>query len=291
MTTSAARHDSFYTSLSCGALGHQVPFEDAIELAVEFGFGGVEPNLAHLHGLAENERTQLADRLAERGLRWGSAGLPVSLVGDAATFAEQLARLPQDAATLRAAGVRRVGTWIKPMSDTLTYPRQLARYAERIALVDEILAPAGLRFGLEYVGPKTVWATGRFPFVHTLTEARELLAAVGSDNVGLVLDSYHWYTAGETLDDLRRLSVEQIVAADINDAPLGLHRDEQLDLDRELPGKTGVIDLDGFLGVLRELGYIGPLKVEPFSKELGELSAREAVSKTAESLRGVGLTS
>lgn len=275
----------FYSSLNTGALGLDVDYADAIELAAEFGYGGIDPNLAYLRELPAAERADLGARLADRGLRWGAAGLPVGLLGDAARFGEQLAALPHDAGILRAAGVERVGTFVLPMSDSLTYRRHFGRLTERVALVDEVLAGEGLRLGLEYVGPKTLWATKRFPFIHTLAETLELLAAVGSPNVGVVLDTYHWYTAAESVEDLRKLRAEQVVGADINDAHTGMDRDELLDLDRELPGATGVIDVASFLDALRHIGYAGPVKVEPFNAELKALPPREAIAKTAEALR------
>ncbi|WP_020574740.1 sugar phosphate isomerase/epimerase family protein [Actinopolymorpha alba] len=286
-TGGSAATDTFFTNLSPGALGINPGFEAAVELAGEFGFGAVEPDLRYLGTLTEEQAGQLRARLADRDIRWGNTGIPVDLNADAATFATQLAELPAYAATLRRWSVDRAGTWIRPMSDHLTYRRNFTRHVERIALVDEILADAGVRFGLEYVGPKTFWSTERHPFVHTLAEVKELLAAVGSPNVGVILDTFHWYTSAETADDLRGLAAEQIVAVDVNDAPAGLERDEQQDLSRTLPGATGVIDLAGFVGALREIGYTGPVKVEPFNAELRALPVRDVVAKTAESLAAV----
>lgn len=282
---------AFYTSLNCGALGLNVGFDEAVELAAEFGFGGVDPNLSYLQEIPEEKLGEVQQRLAGLGLRWGSGGMPVSLIADAPTFASQLAELERNAGILAAAGVERVGTWIRPMDDSLTYRRNFARFVERVGLVDEILASAGLRFGLEYVGPKTMWTTERYPFIHTLAETLDLLNAVGSDNVGIVLDTYHWYTANETAADLAALPVSRVVAADVNDAHQGRERNEQQDLDRCLPASTGVIDIAGFLGALTEIGFAGPIKVEPFSKELKGKPAREVVEKTAASLRAAGLHS
>ncbi|HEY6737883.1 MAG TPA: sugar phosphate isomerase/epimerase family protein, partial [Actinopolymorphaceae bacterium] len=179
------------------------------------------------------------------------------------------------------------GTWIRPMSDRLTYRRNFARHVERVALIDEILTAAGVRFGLEYVGPKTFWSTEPYPFVHTLAELLELIAEVGGDNVGVVLDTFHWYTAGETVDDLLALSADRIVAVDVNDAPSGRDRDAQIDQERMLPGATGVIDASAFVGALRTVGYAGPVKVEPFNADLRALPPRDAVAATARSLAGL----
>ena len=131
-----------------------------------------------------------------------------------------------------------------------------------------MLGDHGLRLGLEYVGPKTSWTASRYPFIHTLAEMRELIAEIGRDNVGLVLDSWHWYTAGETAADLRGLTSRDVVACDLNDAPRSVPIDQQRDGVRELPCATGVIDLKAFLTALAAIGYDGPVRAEPFNATL-----------------------
>jgi len=54
-----------------------------------------------------------------------------------------------------------------------------------------------------------------------------------------------------------------------------------MDLKRELPMATGVIDLASFLGALVQIGYDGPVRAEPFKAELREMSAEKAVMITA----------
>ena len=53
---------------------------------------------------------------------------------------------------------------------------------------------------------------------------------------------------------------------------------------RAMPSETGVIDLVGFLKVLREIGYDGPVSPEPFNPRLKELPAEQAVRETHEAL-------
>ena len=98
--------------------------------------------------------------------------------------------------------------------------------------VGKVLGDHGVRLGLEYVGPKTSWSATRYPFIHTMAEMRELIAAIDQPNVGLVLDSWHWYTAHETAADLLRLKGSDVVCCDLNDAPAGVPIDEQKDLAR-----------------------------------------------------------
>ncbi len=274
-----------YSNLSMGALGLKATLPDAIELAQKHGFGGVEPDVAHLRSLGGDDAIrEFSDDVRSRGLRWAPTGLPVTITGSAGQFAEQLAALPEFARMLEVAGIPAAGTWIRPMDAGLPYRRNWLRHTERIALAAEILDAHGRKLGLEYIGPKTFWSTERYPFVHTLDEARLLIDDIGTGNVGLVLDTYHWYTSGENADDLRTLTADDVVAADLNDARDDREVDEQQDLDRRLPGTTGVIDLAGFTGVLHEIGYDGPVKVEPFMKSLAERPVDDVLTEVAAGL-------
>src|SRR5207237_9004941 len=120
-------------------------------------------------------------------------------------FRDGLSKLPAYAQGLQRATVRRVTTWIMPRSETLTYNANFQTHSARLREIARILNDNGLRFGLEYVAPKTLWAAQRYPFSHTMAETRELLAALGQPNVGLVLDSRQWYPAGDTPCDIAGL--------------------------------------------------------------------------------------
>jgi len=214
-----------------------------------------------------------------------SASLPVEFRQDDAKFREGLSGLPKRAAALQKAGASRMGTWIIPCHDELTYVQNFKQHATRLRECAKILKDNGLRFGIEYVGPQTLRVSKRYPFLHTMKEARELNAEIGIDNMGLIMDSWHWYTAGETAADLATLTNQEIVACDLNDAPKGKTVNEQMDLERELPMATGVIDLKTFLNGLVEVGYDGPVRAEPFNQPLNEMENEEACGATRKSMQ------
>ena len=159
------------------------------------------------------------------------------------------------------------------------------QHAARLREAATVLHDHGLRLGLEYVGPKTSWSTSKYPFIHTMAEMRELIAAIDRPNVGLVLDSWHWYTAHESEADLLALKGSDIICCDLNDAPAGIPIDQQKDLIRDLPCATGVIDLKTFLNALVKVGYDGPIRAEPFKAELRKMSPEKAVELTAGSMK------
>jgi sugar phosphate isomerase/epimerase len=194
-------------------------------------------------------------------------------------------KLPAQAAALQKAGVSRVSTWISPASDTMTYLENFKQHARRLREVASVLGDHGQRFGLEYVGPKTSWTARRYAFVHSMKEQRELIAEIGKPNVGLLMDSWHWYTAGESVADLRTLTNKEIVSVDLNDAPAGLALDQQRDNRRDLPAATGVIEVGVFLNTLNDLGCDAPVRCEPFSEDLRKMPPDQALETTIAAMK------
>ena len=280
-----ATQRKFTMDLRTGSIGVGADQREAIRLASKHGFESVNAEPNFLGKLSDGEIKDLVDQLHESNLVWGAAGLPVDFRKDDATFQEGLAELPKLAAAMQKAGITRVGTWLMPNSDDLTYVENFRQHASRLRQCAKILGDHDQRFGLEYVGPKTLWSAKRFPFVHSMAETKDLIAEIGADNVGFILDSWHWYTAQETVDDLHTLTNHDIVACDLNDAPKGRSVDEQLDNQRELPMATGVIDLKGFLTALVTIGYDGPIRAEPFNAKLNAMGNDEAVAATAVAMK------
>ncbi|RYG24476.1 sugar phosphate isomerase/epimerase [bacterium] len=253
-------------ALSPSAIGVKAPtIEAAAEAARLGGFVAVEISPKEVV-----ERGVEASRQALGGIAVAGFGVPFDWRGEESAWKEGLDALPEQAKAMAALGCRRCSTWIMPMSDERDYASNREFHVSRLRPIAQALAAEGITFGLEYVGPKTLWSKGKYPFAHTMREMLELGREVGP-NVGLLFDAWHWYTSHETLDDIRALKPEQVVYVHVNDAPAGLDVDEQVDHTRALPGETGVIDLSGVLKALKELGYDGPVVCEPFKKELNEL--------------------
>ena len=71
----------------------------------------------------------------------------------------------------------------------------------------------------------------------------------------------------------------------INDAVIGRSRHEQKDLERNLPGKSGIIDTSPFLNFLNNIGYEGTVAAEPFNKELNKMNNEDAAKATFNSIK------
>ncbi|MSU62251.1 MAG: sugar phosphate isomerase/epimerase [Pedosphaera sp.] len=271
--------------LTPGSIGVSANQREAIDLAARHGFDAVEPFGGQLASLSMDQIAEVVGDLKQKKLVWGAAGLPVEFRQDDTKFREGMKTLPKIAASLRTAGVNRVGTWLSPSHASLTYLCNFKQHAERLREVARVLADHGQRLGLEYVGTQTLRNNRKYPFIHTMAEMKELIAEIGTGNVGFVLDSWHWWTAGDTVDDLLTLKNADVVSVDLNDAPMGVPKDQQIDGKRGLPLATGVIEVGGFLNALRQISYDGPVRAEPFNKPLNDLDNDAACAVTIAAMR------
>jgi sugar phosphate isomerase/epimerase len=278
-------------ALTPGSIGVTVKTQQELNaLAHRHKYEAVEPRGEELAGMSADQLKETLADLQTKNLVWAAAGLPVDFRAADDLFRKGMAGLPRIAAGLQRAGVTRVGTWLTPNSDTLTYRQHFQQTAARLRDIGTVLKDHGLRLGLEYVGTQRSLVSRRYPFVHTLAETRELIAEAGTGNLGLVLDTWHWWTAGDTADDIRTLTNADVVSVDLNDAPAGIEKRDQRDNQRELPMATGVIDVTAFINALQTIGYDGPVRPEPFNQIVNAMENDEACAVASAALhRAMGM--
>ncbi len=131
-----------------------------------------------------------------------------------------------------------------------------------------VAVPSGVRIAVEFIGhPQCT--------VNTFGQCYDIIQSVARDNVGMVVDCFHFHAMGSRLEDLQAARGEKIFILHMDDAenyPIGILRDE----DRVWPG-LGVIDLDGIVSTLRDIGYAGAASVELFRPEYYRLPPEDAV--------------
>ncbi|MEI7733400.1 MAG: sugar phosphate isomerase/epimerase family protein [Verrucomicrobiota bacterium] len=272
-------------TLSPGAIGVKANPRETLALAHQYGFEAIEPNANFLTDLSDADLAAFRAEMQARNIVFGSAGLAVNFRQDDAKFRTSLEALPKIAAGLQRAGVTRVGTWISPTHAELAYADNLRQHATRLREAAKVLRDHGQRLGLEYVGTPSIRQNRPNPFIYSLRQMQELIAEIGTGNVGVVLDSWHWWTAGETEADLLKLTNADVVSVDLNDAPAGIPLPEQQDGKRELPCATGVIPVKTFLGALQRISYDGPVRAEPFNKPLNAMDKDAACAATIAALK------
>lgn len=264
-------------SLNGVILGQGLDLEGYLDLAARTGFSGVD-TIGNASQIADEKGVDAVLELFEKyNVRPSSWGIPVDWKGSDDSFEQSLAEFPRHLEFGVAIGCPRACTWILPAIDG--DPGEFRKQSvERWRKAGQVAEDYGVRLGLEWVGPATL-REGKNDFIYTMDQLLDMEDDAGVDSLGLLVDSFHWYTAGHTVADLEAVPVEKIVHVHLNDAP-DKPRDQQIDSQRLLPG-DGIIDLKGFLGALKTIGYTDYMGIETFSEELKALPVEEAAARAA----------
>jgi 2-keto-myo-inositol isomerase len=137
-----------------------------------------------------------------------------------------------------------------------------------------------VRFAFEFLG--FGWCS-----VSTLEQGLAIVRAVDRENVGLVLDTFHFYAGGSSLGAIRDADPEKLFILHLNDAE-NLPQTELQDTHRLLPGE-GVIPLAEIVSGLKDIRYDGPVSLEMFrpaywSRPPGEI-AQQGIGSIRKLLR------
>jgi 2-keto-myo-inositol isomerase len=127
--------------------------------------------------------------------------------------------------------------------------------AERLVALAQIAALHRVRIALEFIA--------RSRLLGSLRTALQVMRQAGQANVGLCLDTFHFYAGVSKLEDLAELRPGEVEHVHFHDVPGAVPRELLVDADRIPPG-TGVIPLEKVVEALRRIGYAGALSVELF---------------------------
>lgn len=145
--------------------------------------------------------------------------------------------------------------------------------------LSEVAAPYGVGLAFEFLG--FAWCS-----VRTLEQCWEIVAETDRPNIGLVIDTCHFFAGGSQLGAIEKVDPRKIFIFHINDVeerPL----DTIEDAHRLLPGE-GVIPLDDILVRLKRTGYDGLCSLELFRPEYWQRDPAElAAAARAAALRTV----
>jgi len=146
--------------------------------------------------------------------------------------------------------------------------------AESFARACDLAAEHGVLLHLEFLP----WAG-----IPDLVTAAEIVRRAGRPNGGLLVDSWHLYRSGSTLEELRAIPGDLVMGVQLDDAPARPESDlaHETQHRRLLPGE-GSFDLVGLVRTLDEIGSRAPLGVEVLSDELASRPIDEIARVTAE---------
>ena len=155
---------------------------------------------------------------------------------------------------------------------------------DRFTAVGAVLSQYNVRCGFEFLGPLQFRQRAPHPFIWQMNKRVDFAKECGP-SFGVVLDTWHWYHSGGTLDDIKRAGNSQILLIHLSDAakmPPEAVRDNA-----RLMAGEGVIDLVGIFKTLKEMGWEGSVSPEPLGRIPKEMSAEDGAKLGLETAQAV----
>ena len=251
------------------------PILDKIRVAASAGYTGIE--LWHddidLHLQSGGTLAEIRRGVEEHGLcvpttiylaGWCEPEGPAYRQG----LAECRRRLEQSAAV----GARHAIAG--PPPGPVDYALAAQRYCELL----DLGLTLGVRPAMEYLG--------FVQEVNSIGKALRIVRDSGHPEATIVLDPFHDFRGGAGCEDIAQLRASQIAICHFDDAPAHPPAHAQVDGDRVLPGE-GVIPLDRFVSLLRQIGYTGWVSLELFREDLWQRDPLEVATNGLAKMRSV----
>ncbi len=150
--------------------------------------------------------------------------------------------------------------------------------------LSSLAKPYGVRLAYEFLGFADCT-------VNSLVQCARIVDEVARPNVGLVLDTFHFFAGGSRLSTIRQVDPRKVFMVHLNDVERAPRR-KMHDALRLFPGK-GIIPLAGILRALTAIGYGGKVSVEIFRPQYWNRPplqvAREARATAMTALQHAGL--
>jgi 2-keto-myo-inositol isomerase len=254
----APKADFIYCLNMSTIKGHKLGFVKELEVASKAGFRSVEIWMDSLQAYLDGGGTlpEARRRLGDLGLKVENAiGFAPWIVDDEGTRTKGLEQLKREMEQLAQLGCRR--TAAPPVGATNTPGLDLKRAAERYRAILELGRQTGVVPQLEMWG-----------FSRNLSRVSEVLyvaAESGHPDARLLLDVYHLYRGGSSLDSLPLVGKGGIEIFHVNDYPANTPAASITDADRIFTG-DGVAPLGRILQALARPDQPLVISLEVFNK-------------------------
>jgi len=285
-----------FKNLSPSALGISGHESELIELALTYGFTGIDLEVVDFATRVKLRGMPYARRLIDSAkIRLGTFQLPFNWETADEVFKKDLERLPEYARAAAELECTRCVATLSPASDKRPYHENFEFHRRRLSQICEALQPAGVWLGVGFQAAEYLRKERAFQFIHDLDALTLLMNMVDAPNMGLLLDVWDLVACGGSVETIRNLPLGQIVAVQVADMPADRSLSEMDKNSRLLPGsENSQIDTAGGLITLADFGYNGPVTPRP-SRAIFQSRRRDVIVKqTGEAMdrvwRAAGLT-
>lgn len=260
-SNATAKSPSFVPCLNMSTIrGQKLGFVKELETASKAGFRSVEIWMDTLQDFIKSGNTPAqARKIAEDlGIKLENAiGFAAWMVDDDTARAKGVEQLKREMELLAQVGCMRVATPPVGAQTPQSAKIDLQKAAERYRTILEISDQTGVIPQLE------LWGFSKN--LNLLSEVMYVAIQSGHPSARVLLDVYHLYKGGSSLDSLQLVGKPGIEIFHINDYPANFPRETIVDADRVYPG-DGIAPIGQILKTIKNPQRPIVLSLEVFNK-------------------------
>lgn len=268
-----------YRNMSPRALGVSGRQSELIELALTYGFKGIDIDMADYAKRCDKRGEEHARRFFESSqIRIGGWELPTRWLGDEGPFKVDLAALGGIAEKAARINAKRCFAIVPAASDSLPYHENFEQCRARLREVAGVLAEHEIKLGIGFFAAAAHREGKQYQFIHKAEELLSLITSVGAPNLGLAVDTWNWQLGEGAFDQLSDLPSEAFIVVRLADLPDGADPHKVTEQQRLLPREEGLAVR--LLSMLGEQEFTGPVTVFPHPKQFSGMT-RDAIVQRA----------
>ncbi|WP_176222286.1 sugar phosphate isomerase/epimerase family protein [Tuberibacillus sp. Marseille-P3662] len=158
-----------------------------------------------------------------------------------------------------------------PLTDGVSDEYIIADTVQMLGDMSDIASRYNVNLAFEFIGFDNF-------SVRTLSMANQIVQVVDRENIGLVVDAYHFYTGGSTLESITQVDQDKLFIFHINDAE-DVPTEQLTDAHRLFPG-LGVLPLLNMGQALQKIGYDKMMSLELFRPEYWKMEKQDLADES-----------
>jgi sugar phosphate isomerase/epimerase len=274
-----------FSPASLGINGRQ---SELIELALTYGFTAMDVDMHEMLRRAQRTNVEDAAKYLEAAeIQIGGFELGIDLDADEEAFAILLAGVHPIADLAKQLGGTRSYVRVPAATDRLPYHEYFDIQSNRLTQISRVLEPRGIQLGIGFSAGKELEEGKEFPFTRNVDGLIALLKSVSATNVGILLDTWDWVVGEGTIEQLRELGTDDVVAVRLGSVTADADLSVVNSGDRVLPEQEGGLNHVDVIKQLESISFQGPVCPSASNQSYKGQTRESIVQRAQEAIDGI----
>ena len=275
-------------NFSPSALGINGRQSELIELALTYGFNGMDIDMHEMLRRSQRTNTEDASKYLEAAkIKIGGFDLGINLDADEDNFTSQVVGLHPLTDLAKELGAKRAYLRVPAATDRLPYHEYFDIQVNRLGQIADVLRSREILLGIGFFAGQERAEGKQFPFIRNVEGFLALGSGISAANAGYLIDTWDWVVGGGTMDQLAGLPADKIIAVRLGSLPPDVDPSQANTSNRILPSQSGPLNHVSLMKHLAKIGFRGPVSPSASNQSYKGQTRESIVQRAQEAVDGI----